>query len=49
MRNFSLTCHAMISLRGLVGEFDLLHCHVDYLAFPFARLVRTPTLYQLGP
>jgi glycosyltransferase involved in cell wall biosynthesis len=28
-------------------EFDLIHCHVDYLAFPFGRLVRTPTLHTL--
>jgi glycosyltransferase involved in cell wall biosynthesis len=26
-------------------EFDLIHCHVDYLAFPFGRLVRTPTVH----
>ncbi len=29
------------------AEFDLVHCHVDYLAFPFARLVPTPTLHTL--
>jgi glycosyltransferase involved in cell wall biosynthesis len=29
------------------GEFDVLHSHVDYLAFPFARLVRTPTIHTL--
>ena len=28
-------------------EFDLIHCHVDYLAFPFSRLVRTPTVHTL--
>ena len=28
-------------------EFDLIHCHVDYLAFPFARLVATPTVHTL--
>jgi glycosyltransferase involved in cell wall biosynthesis len=28
-------------------EFDLIHCHVDYLAFPFAHLVATPTLHTL--
>jgi glycosyltransferase involved in cell wall biosynthesis len=28
-------------------EFDLIHCHVDYLAFPFSRLVATPTLHTL--
>ncbi len=25
-------------------EFDIIHNHVDYFAFPFARLVETPTL-----
>ena len=29
------------------NEFDLIHCHVDYPAFPFGRLVRTPTLHTL--
>jgi glycosyltransferase involved in cell wall biosynthesis len=29
------------------AEFDLIHCHVDYLAFPFGRLVRTPTLHTM--
>jgi glycosyltransferase involved in cell wall biosynthesis len=29
------------------GEFDLVHCHVDYLAFPFARLVPVPTLHTM--
>jgi glycosyltransferase involved in cell wall biosynthesis len=28
-------------------EFDVIHSHVDYLAFPFARLVRTPTVHTL--
>jgi glycosyltransferase involved in cell wall biosynthesis len=27
--------------------FDVIHCHVDFLAFPFARLVRTPTVHTL--
>src|ERR1700757_5399423 len=26
-------------------EFDLIHCHADYLAFPFGGLVRTPTVH----
>ena len=29
------------------AEFDLLHCHIDYLAFPFSRLVATPTVHTL--
>jgi glycosyltransferase involved in cell wall biosynthesis len=28
-------------------DFDVIHCHVDYLAFPFARLVRTSTVHTL--
>ena len=28
-------------------EFDLIHCHVDYLAFPFCGLVSTPVLHTL--
>jgi glycosyltransferase involved in cell wall biosynthesis len=28
-------------------EFDVVHCHVDYLAFPYARLVRTPVVHTL--
>jgi glycosyltransferase involved in cell wall biosynthesis len=29
------------------ADFDLIHCHVDYLAFPFSRLVATPTVHTL--
>jgi glycosyltransferase involved in cell wall biosynthesis len=29
------------------SDFDVIHCHVDYLAFPFGRLVRTPTVHTL--
>jgi glycosyltransferase involved in cell wall biosynthesis len=28
-------------------EFDVIHCHVDYLAFPAARLASTPSLHTL--
>jgi glycosyltransferase involved in cell wall biosynthesis len=28
-------------------EFDLIHCHIDYMAFPFSRLVATPTVHTL--
>lgn len=28
-------------------DFDLIHCHLDYLAFPFTRLVPTPTVHTL--
>jgi glycosyltransferase involved in cell wall biosynthesis len=29
------------------ADFDVIHCHVDFLAFPFGRLVRTPTIHTL--
>ena len=29
------------------GDFDLLHCHVDWLAFPFGRLVGCPVVHTL--
>jgi glycosyltransferase involved in cell wall biosynthesis len=29
------------------ADFDLIHCHVDILAFPFGRLVRTPVLHTM--
>jgi glycosyltransferase involved in cell wall biosynthesis len=28
-------------------EFDLIHAHLDFLAFPFARLVETPVVHTL--
>jgi glycosyltransferase involved in cell wall biosynthesis len=28
-------------------EFDVIHCHVGHLAFPFARLARAPSLHTL--
>lgn len=30
-----------------IGEVDIVHGHVDYLAFPFARLVRTPFVHTM--
>jgi glycosyltransferase involved in cell wall biosynthesis len=32
---------------GRARDFDVIHCHVDYLAYPFSRLVRTPTLHTV--
>ena len=29
---------------GRADEFDIIHTHVDYLAFPFARLTATPSV-----
>lgn len=33
--------------RAARGEFDLIHSHLDFLTFPCAALVRTPTLTTL--
>ncbi|MBI4491232.1 MAG: glycosyltransferase family 4 protein [Chloroflexi bacterium] len=32
---------------AMAGEFDLIHSHLDYFAFPFARQSRTPTVSTL--
>jgi glycosyltransferase involved in cell wall biosynthesis len=32
---------------GRADEFDLIHANLDYLAFPFADLVRTPVVHTL--
>ena len=29
------------------AQFDIIHAHVDYWAFPFTRLVRTPTIVTM--
>jgi glycosyltransferase involved in cell wall biosynthesis len=29
------------------GDFDIIHCHIDYWTFPFSRLIATPTLTTL--
>src|ERR687896_2231745 len=29
------------------AEFDIIHSHLDWAAFPFSRLVRVPTLHTL--
>jgi len=31
----------------MAERFDVIHCHLDYWAFPFARLVATPTVSTL--
>ncbi|BAT71420.1 glycosyl transferase, group 1 [Thermosulfidibacter takaii ABI70S6] len=28
-------------------EFDIIHCHVDYFAFPFTRFTLTPTVHTM--
>ena len=32
---------------GNAHAFDVIHCHVDFLAFPFSRLVRTPVVHTV--
>jgi glycosyltransferase involved in cell wall biosynthesis len=32
---------------GNGADFDLIHCHVDYLAYPFCGLSATPTLHTV--
>jgi glycosyltransferase involved in cell wall biosynthesis len=32
---------------GNARDFDVIHCHVDYLAYPFSGLVSTPTLHTV--
>jgi len=29
------------------GEFDLIHCHMDYLAFPMSQFAPTPTVHTM--
>jgi glycosyltransferase involved in cell wall biosynthesis len=35
----------MVAARA--DEFDVIHCHVDYFAFPVTRLLRTPVVHTL--
>jgi glycosyltransferase involved in cell wall biosynthesis len=32
---------------GRAADFDVIHCHVDYLAFPFDGLTPTPTVHTV--
>jgi glycosyltransferase involved in cell wall biosynthesis len=32
---------------GQAARFDIIHCHLDYWSFPFARMVTTPTVTTL--
>ncbi|HQI02730.1 MAG TPA: glycosyltransferase family 4 protein, partial [Deltaproteobacteria bacterium] len=32
---------------SLADEFDVIHCHLEYLAFPFSRLFGVPTVHTL--
>jgi glycosyltransferase involved in cell wall biosynthesis len=53
---FAPTTHAVLGAEftrelGLVfshaRDFDVIHCHVDYLAFPFDGLTPTPTVHTM--
>jgi glycosyltransferase involved in cell wall biosynthesis len=53
---FEAATHAVLAAElirelGLVfssaGDFDVIHCHVDYLAFPFHGLTPTPTVHTI--
>jgi glycosyltransferase involved in cell wall biosynthesis len=39
--------HMLATVYRHAGEFDAIHCHVDYLCLPFARDSETPTLLTL--
>lgn len=32
---------------SLSDEFDIIHCHLEYLAFPYARLFQAPSVHTL--
>jgi len=34
-------------VRGRGGDFDVVHCHVDYYAFPFARDLTAPVMHTM--
>jgi glycosyltransferase involved in cell wall biosynthesis len=43
----SLQMPALSEVFDRSERFDIIHCHVDYWSFPFARLVTTPTVTTL--
>ena len=43
----SLQLPALSEVFDHSDRFDIIHCHVDYWSFPFARLVATPTVTTL--
>ena len=43
----SLQLPALSEVFDRSDRFDIIHCHVDYWSFPFARLVATPTVTTL--
>jgi glycosyltransferase involved in cell wall biosynthesis len=46
-KGHDVVAHTMIQLREVyrrAAEFDIIHNHLDHVAFPFARLAATPTV-----
>ncbi len=45
----SFACHflELAEVFGRADRFDVIHCHVDFFAFPFARSARVPTVHTL--
>jgi glycosyltransferase involved in cell wall biosynthesis len=41
------TMHELSIMTATSGEFDLIHNHIDYFAFPHSRLMRTPMVTTL--
>jgi hypothetical protein len=43
----SLRLPMLSEVFGHAERFDVVHCHLDYGSFPFARMVTTPALTTL--
>jgi len=43
----SFTIREVGRVSGMAGEFDLIHNHIDYFAYPISRLIRTPMVTTL--
>lgn len=44
---FAYTIRELERVRRVADEFDVIHNHVDYFAFPYSRLIRTPVVTTL--
>lgn len=45
--HMAYTMHELSIMTATSGEFDLIHNHIDYFAFPHSRLMRTPMVTTL--
>ena len=45
--SFALHTLELAQTFSRADDFDVVHCHVDYLAFPYGRLVSTPVVHTL--